>query len=204
MADTFSREAVGIFHDEKSLRSAADALMISGFDRSYLSLLASDKAVDQKLGHHYERVAELEDDPDVPTQAYVGSDSRVEGQAAVIGGLVYVGAIASIGAVVASGGTATIALIGAMVAGGAGGGALGAVLARFLSSHHAARLETQLQRGGLLLWVRTLDAEHEQRAIDILRQHGAEDVHVHTLPGESGKRTDGVSHELSFMKALGM
>ena len=52
MADTFSREAVGIFHDEKSLRSAADALMISGFDRSYLSLLASDKAVDQKLGHH--------------------------------------------------------------------------------------------------------------------------------------------------------
>ena len=119
MADTFSREAVGIFHDEKSLRSAADALMISGFDRSYLSLLASDKAVDQKLGHHYDRVAELEDDPDVPTQAYVGSDSRVEGQAAVIGGLVYVGAIASIGAIVASGGTATIALIGAMVAGGA-------------------------------------------------------------------------------------
>ena len=51
MADTFSREAVGIFHDEKSLRSAADALMISGFDRSYLSLLASDRAVDEKLGH---------------------------------------------------------------------------------------------------------------------------------------------------------
>ena len=204
MADTFSREAVGIFHDEKSLRSAADALMISGFDRSYLSLLASDKAVDEKLGHHYERIAELEDDPDVPTQAYVGSDSRVEGQAAVIGGLVYVGAIASIGAVVASGGAATLALIGAMVAGGAGGGALGAVLARLLSKQHAARLETQLQRGGLLLWVRTPDAEHEQRAIEILRQHGAEDVHVHTLPGESGKRTEGVSHDLSFMNALGM
>jgi hypothetical protein len=48
------------------------------------------------------------------------------------------------------------------------------------------------------------DAEHEQRAVDILKQHGAEDVHVHTLPGEAGKRTDGVSHDLSFMNALGM
>ncbi len=203
MADTFSREAVGIFHDEKSLRSAADALMISGFDRSYLSLLASDKAVDDKLGHHYDRVAELEDDPDVPTQAYVGSDSRAEAQGAIVGGLVYVGAIASIGAIVASGGTMAAALIGAVVAGGAGG-ALGTVLARLLSTHHATNLETQLQRGGLLLWVRTPDAEHEQRAIEILREHGAEDVHVHTLPGESGKRTEGVSHDLSFMNALGM
>ena len=203
MADTFSREAVGIFHDEKSLRSAADALMISGFDRSYLSLLASDKAVDDKLGHHYDRVAELEDDPDVPTQAYVGSDFRAEAQGAIVGGLVYVGAIASIGAIVASGGTMAAALIGAVVAGGAGG-ALGTVLARLLSTHHATNLETQLQRGGLLLWVRTPDAEHEERAIEILREHGAEDVHVHTLPGESGKRTEGVSHDLSFMNALGM
>jgi hypothetical protein len=204
MADTSSREVVGIFHDEKSLRSAADALMISGFDRSYLSLLASDRAVDEKLGHHVQRVAELEDDPDVPTQAYVGSDSRVEGQAAIIGGLIYVGAIASIGAMVASGGTATPVLIGAAVAGGAGGGALGALLARVVGKAHAARLETQLGRGGLLLWVRTPDEEHEQRAIDILKQHGAEDVHVHTLPGETVHRTDGVSRELSFMKALGL
>jgi len=203
MADTFSREAVGIFHDEKSLRSAANALMISGFDRSYLSLLASDKAVDQKLGHHYDRVAELEDDPDVPTQAYVGSDSRAEAQGAIVGGLVYVGAIASIGAIVASGGTMAAALIGAVVAGGADG-ALGTVLARLLDTRHAANLETQLQHGGLLLWVRTPDIEHEQRAVDILKQHGAEDVHVHTLPGESGKRTEGVSHDLSFMNALGM
>jgi hypothetical protein len=204
MADTFSREAVGIFHDEKALRSAADALMISGFDRSYLSLLASDRAVDEKLGHHVQRVAELEDDPDVPTQAYVGSDSRVEGQAALIGGLVYVGAIASIGAIVASGGAATPVLIGAAVAGGGAGGALGAVLARVVGKAHATRLETQIGRGGLLLWVRTPDTEHEQRAIDILKQHGAEDVHVHTLPGEMAHRTDGVSRELSFMSALGL
>jgi hypothetical protein len=160
MADTFSREAVGIFHDEKSLRSAADALMISGFDRSYLSLLASDKAVDQKLGHHYERVAELEDDPDVPTQAYVGSDSRVEGQAAVIGGLVYVGAIASIGAVVASGGTATIALIGAMVAGGAGGAGDSPA-----ACEYHAKPGNELQRGGLLWWGRRCRA---RAAIEIL------------------------------------
>jgi hypothetical protein len=95
-------------------------------------------------------------------------------------------------------------LLGAAVAGGGAGGALGAILARVVGKSHAARLETQVERGGLLLWVRTPDAGHEQRAIDILKQHGAEDVHVHTLPGETAHRTGGVSRELSFMNALGL
>ena len=40
MVDTAIREAVGVFHDEKSLQAAVDALLIVGFDRSDLSLLA--------------------------------------------------------------------------------------------------------------------------------------------------------------------
>jgi len=95
-------------------------------------------------------------------------------------------------------------LVMAFLLGPAAYGALGALLARVVGKAHSARLETQLGRGGLLLWVRTPDPEHEQRAIDILKQHGAEDVHVHTLPGETVHRTDGVSGELSFMKALGL
>jgi hypothetical protein len=54
-----------MIHGEKNLKSAADALMISGFNRTYLSLLASGKAIDDKLGHHHDRDAELEDDADV-------------------------------------------------------------------------------------------------------------------------------------------
>jgi hypothetical protein len=66
MVDTRIREAVGVFHDERSLQSAVDTLLISGFDRSCLSLLANQRTIDSKLGHRFEKVADLEDDPAVP------------------------------------------------------------------------------------------------------------------------------------------
>jgi hypothetical protein len=39
-----------------------------------------------------------------------------------------------------------------------------------------------MDRGGLLLWVRTWDVEDERRAVEILRKHSGSDVHVHALP----------------------
>jgi hypothetical protein len=203
MANAGVREAVGAFHDEKSLQSAVDALLIAGFDRSYFSLLAGQRSVEAKLGHRFEKVADLEDDPAVPTTAFVGIDSRTEAKGALIGGLFYVGAVASVGIIVASGGTAAAALIAGALAGGAGG-LVGAGLARFLEQRHAHRLQEQLERGGLLLWVSTPDAEHEQRAIRVLREHGADDVHVHDLPAQRYDLSGGVSYDMSFMKSLGM
>jgi hypothetical protein len=113
MAEETVREAVGVFHDEKSLQSAVDELLIADFDRSYLSLLAGNKAVEEKLGHVYETVSELEDDSRAAYQAYVGSDSRTEAKGAIMSGLAYVGAIGAVGAIVASGGTIAAAILGA-------------------------------------------------------------------------------------------
>ncbi len=203
MPDMSIREAVGVFHDDRSLQSAVDALLIAGFDQSHLSLLAGQQAVETKLGHRFEKVAELEDDPAVPTQAFIDVDSRTEAKGALVGGLFYVGAVASVGIVVASGGTVAAALIAGAVAGGAGGLA-GAAFARFLEHRHAHRLQQQLDHGGLLLWVRTPTAGDERRAIEILRAHGADDVHVHDLPEQHYARSGGVSYEMSFMKRLGM
>src|SRR5215813_2910907 len=76
--DTKVREAVGVFQDEKSLLSAVDGLLIAGVDRSHLSLLAGQKTVEAKLGHRFEKVAELEDEPEAPTQVFVSVDSRTE------------------------------------------------------------------------------------------------------------------------------
>jgi hypothetical protein len=203
MPDMSIREAVGVFHDDRSLQSAVDALLIAGFDQSHLSLLAGQQAVETKLGHRFEKVAELEDDPTVPTQAFIDVDSRTEAKGALVGGLFYVGAVASVGIVVASGGTVAAALIAGAVAGGAGG-LVGAAFARFLEHRHAHRLQQQLDHGGLLLWVRTPTAGDERRAIEILRAHGADDVHVHDLPEQHYARRGGVSYEMSFMKRLGM
>ena len=203
MVDTAIREAVGVFHDEKSLQAAVDALLIVGFDRSYLSLLAGQHSIEAKLGHRFEKVSELEDDPEVPTQAYIGTDSRTEGKGVLVGVLFYVGACAAAGAVVASGGTAAAALIAGAVAGG-GGGLIGAAFARFLEQRHAHRLQEQLDRGGLVLWVRTPDEEAERRAIAALRANGADDVHMHDLPKPHYAQVGGVSRDMSFMTNLGM
>ena len=56
-------EAVAVFHDVVSLDDAVASLIDAGFDKDDISLLASDAAVEEKLGHRYERVEELEDDP---------------------------------------------------------------------------------------------------------------------------------------------
>ena len=203
MVDTAIREAVGVFHDEKSLQSTVDALLIAGFDRSYLSLLAGQRSIEAKLGHRFEKISELEDDPEVPTQASIGTDSRTEGKGVLVGVLFYVGACAAAGAVVASGGTAAAALIAGAVAGG-GGGLVGAAFARFLEQRHANRLQEQLDRGGLVLWVRTPTPEDERRAIEALRANGADDVHVHDLPKPHYAQAGGVSRDMSFVNSLGM
>lgn len=192
LAQETVHEAVAVFDDEKSLQAAVDDLLIAGFDRSQMSLLASERAIEDKLGHLYDKVAEIEDDADVPRAAYAGSDSRAEAKGAAVGVLGYVGAV------VASGGTVAAAL-----AGGAGG-MIGAAPARFIDRRHADHLQRQLDHGGILLWVRTADPEHERRACAILERHAADDVHVHDLPDVTYDFAGGVSRDLSFMKRLGL
>lgn len=205
MAEATVREAVGLFHDERSLEAAADELMAAGFDRADLSLLAASETIERRLGHLYEKVSELEDDPRVAHLAFIDSDSRTEAQGALVGGLAYVGAVAAAGVVVASGGAIAALLTGVAMAGGAGG-LIGAALAQVVGRRHANYLQEHLDHGGLLLWVRVNhDPAHERTACEILARHSAEDVHVHELPLPAGPPpTTGLSYELSFMRRLGL
>ncbi len=66
-----AREAVGVFQTVDAFQEAIDELLSSGFDRAELSLMASEKAVEEKLGHKYRKAPELEDDDSVPRIAYV-------------------------------------------------------------------------------------------------------------------------------------
>ena len=175
------REAVGVFKDAKALEAAIDELESHGFDRAEISLLAGEKAVEAKLGHHYRKASDLEDNTDAPRTAYVATESMGDAEGGLIGGLFYIGAVAAAGAIVASGGTLAAAIGGAALAGGAGG-AVGAFLARLVGEHHAEYLQKQLDQGGMLLWVRTRDEAHEERARDILKKHSAYDVHIHEIP----------------------
>jgi hypothetical protein len=203
MGETPTREAVGLFHDEKTLQDAADELLINGFNHADLSLLAADRTIETRLGHKFERVADLEDDPSAAFQAFVDSDSRTEGKGVLVGGLFYVGAMAAAGAVVASGGAIAAIILG-VAAGGGAGGLIGVLLARFLEKHHAQALQEHLDKGGLLLWVHTPDEAHERKALEILRRCGAEDAHVHSLPKPDYGAAGGVSKQLSFIRKMGL
>ena len=183
-SDKLVREAVGIFDSAEALEAAVDELLISGFDRAELSLLASEPAVQEKLGHLYDKVSELEDDAAVPRSAYVSTEAIGNAEGGLIGGLMYVGAIVAAGSIVASGGPLGAAITSAAMVGGAGG-FIGLILANWVGDHHADYLQDQLDRGGLLLWVRTWDEAREKRATDILSKHSAHDIHVHGLPNPS-------------------
>ena len=174
------REAVGVFQTAPQMESAIEELEEHGFDRAEISLLASDDAVRQKLGHRFYDAKSLEDDPAVPRTAFVSTESIGDAEGALIGGLMYVGALAAAGIVVASGG-AFGALLTAAVAGTASGGLVGGVLATLVGDQHAKLIQDQLDRGGLLVWVRTPSPVDEQKAVDILTRNGAADVHVHSI-----------------------
>ncbi len=172
------REAVGVFDNADELEAAIDGLESAGFDRAELSLLAGEHAIERKLGHHYQKARDLEDNDDVPRTTYISKESIGAAEGGLIGGLLYVGALTSAAAVFASGGALAAAIAAALIVGG-GSGLIGSALADILGRHHAQYIQDQLDHGGLLLWVSLRDAEHEKRAQEILKTHSAHDVHVH-------------------------
>ena len=80
-------EAVAVFHDVSDLDAAVEELRAAGFAKDDISLLATEQAVNRKLGHRYERVEELEDDPAAPRVAYRTRASLGESEDRLIGSL---------------------------------------------------------------------------------------------------------------------
>ncbi len=128
-----AREVVALFHTAEALEDAVDELLSSGFDRAEISLLASEQAVEDKLGHRYRRTSDLMDSDGVPRSAFVSSAAIGDAKGGLIGGLVYVGATLAAGAVVVAGGALAVTMAAAVVAGGAGG-LIGSVLAKWVGA----------------------------------------------------------------------
>lgn len=178
------REAVAVFDDEDTLTAAIEELESHGFDRSEISLIAGEQTLERTLGYRLRSVAQAEDDARVPRTAYISPESRGELEGAAISSLLFLGAVGAAGAVVASGGTVG-ALLFASAASGAAGASIGALIAQWIDRHHADYIEQQIERGGLVLWVRAWDPDQERRAVEVLKKHSGHDVHVHELKPRS-------------------
>jgi hypothetical protein len=184
------REVAGIFPSRESLEAGVDALLLAGFDRADIDLMASVDTVREKLGGVYVAIKELPDVPHVPRRAFVAREDVAVPLAGAAGILTFIGATAAALGVVASGGALALAATAA-AAGGTAAGGIGALLAsRFLGRQEAKELETQLAAGGLVLWVRVRSPEKENKAQQILKKHGAEAVRVHEI--EIAKRLEDV------------
>ena len=70
-----AHEAVGVFNRSEDFQDAIDELLSSGFHRAELSLLSQRTRRQEKLGHRYKKVNELEDDQRVPRTAYVSTEA---------------------------------------------------------------------------------------------------------------------------------
>ncbi len=149
------------------------------------SHLATEAKAKERVDRFYRTVSEIEDSGSVSRGAFVSRDSRTEGEAAAVGIPLYVGGFAGAAAVATAGGALALA-IAATIAGAAAGAGLGALLAAAIAHRHSARLQAQLKKGGLILWVSVPDADAEKRAIAVLGKMGAHDVHVHEIKREWG------------------
>ncbi len=157
----------GIFRNLSGLDRAVDALKNAGFSNSDISVLMADKSNTKDFAH--------EKNTKAPEGATTGA-----GTGAVLGGalgwLAGIGALAipGIGPFVAAG-PIMAALAGASV-GGAVGGISGAIIGFGIPEYEAKRYEGAVKDGGSLISVHCSTSDQIDRAKEILKQAGAEDI----------------------------
>jgi hypothetical protein len=183
------REAVGLFHEPEKLHAAVSELQSCGFDRAEISLLAREGILDGDVAKDYADMHDAERDPAAPRQAVVGETDVRQARTLGTSMAAVVAAFAALGITIFSGGAAAAALAAAAAAGG-GAGAVGYALGQRAGHDEDDHIRQQLDRGGVLLWVRTRDAEHERRAGEILWRHGATDVQILDTPVSGSKQSD--------------
>ena len=171
-------EAVGVFEKFEDLQAAFYDLRMVGFSRYDISVLSKQDTLEEKLGKGYWRASDLEDNPDAPRAAFVSEEAIGELEGAIAGGFLFLGSYIAMAAMVTAASTIA-ASIAAVAIGGSPALAIGALLARRVGKHHKDYYTNQIEHGGILLWVRVRDKQHEDLAVKIMKGHSGRDVHVH-------------------------
>lgn len=172
------REAVALFMDTASLQAAIRDLEGTEFPRQDISVMGSEADLMKVFGAKTVPPEFAMDNSDTPRNAPSRPEEQTIGMAAMVGGTAYLGAM---GLALTAGAVAFPAIVGAAIIGGIGGGAIGAILTKVLGDKYKHHIEEQVQKGGLLLWVRTPDDERERLALQILQSHGGQHAHAHSI-----------------------
>jgi hypothetical protein len=162
-AEAHTIEVVGWFEDREHFRAAVKALLDAGFARPDLSVLDSHESLSAA---------------DSPREVFMETMSGLVQEVNFIGPIAAAGFIA-----VATGPVG--ALVSATVGAGLTGYAVADVLREVRATPHTDAFARAAENGAILLWVRAEDPGAQDKAIDVLRRHGGQDVHTHERPHTS-------------------
>jgi hypothetical protein len=164
------REAIAHFDDAKKLEAAVSALQSHGFNRADISFVTREGVFGEHAGAPHEGHA-----------APIESSDVKQGRTLMTSMAAVIAAFAAAGFTVATGGAAAVA-VGAAAVAGLGVGGVGAALGQAAGASERNYVGEQLERGGVVLWVRIQDGVAEQRALAVLRDEGGIDVHLRDVP----------------------
>jgi hypothetical protein len=173
------REVTGVFASRTAALPAVDDLLIAGFDRADIDVLA-DGQQPQRLGQAAIPAVELADVPDAPRQEIVTPEDTAGVFAVCVAVVGSIGAMIGAIGVIASGGTTWPTILAAIIGGTIGCG-VGYLIARGLGWHWRDASEYPAAGDGLVLWVRVRTPDRERTALRILTARGAEAVRVHEI-----------------------
>ena len=166
MAD--KRKAVfGIYTSREQAEHGVDTLLSGGFSNSDISVLLPDKGSTREFAHAKETKA-----PEGTTTGATAG-GLIGGTLGVLAGIGAL-AIPGLGPFIAAG--PIMAGLAGVGAGGTLGGVVGALIGMGIPEYEAKRYEGQLRDGNILLSVHCGTSDEIDRAKDILKGTGAEDV----------------------------
>ena len=151
------REAVALFADRSSFEAAVQALLGAGFQATDLSVLDSHESL-----------------------AAAGTPGKPwkDVLTALVGEIKYEGPLVASGAILLAGGP-TAALIASVIGAATAGAAAKEVLDEVTATPHTESFANALSAGGVILWAACSNADQEARALDLLKKHNGNNVHLH-------------------------
>lgn len=177
---------VGVFASADTLEGAAEDLMSHGFDRAQLSILGTDQAVAEHYGMRPPPLKALMDDPQAPRLPYIDHHELAIGQGALVSAPFYVTGVL-ITLMMAASGAAMLWSVLAGLLGGFCASLFGLLFARRVGRATATKIQGELNRGGVVLWVTAAERDAAARAMRILKRHGGQLVHRRG-PGDDGRK----------------
>ncbi|MQA64695.1 MAG: hypothetical protein GEU76_02155 [Alphaproteobacteria bacterium] len=169
-------EVVGLLRSSRDLEAALAKFTSSGWDRADLSLLARHNVL---LPEHLRTdTVELADNPAAERASPVSHTDVRQGRALATGMIGVVAAFAASAVIVVNGGSALLAVLGALIVGGIVI-ALVAGLGYRIGNVRRQFLREQADHKGIVLWVKIKKPGDEEKAQRIFARLGARNVHVH-------------------------